>query len=224
MELFHEFVEKRGFRGIKLYPNLGYFPTDVKLMELYQLCETRKIPILAHCSPGGIRRKGISAEQARVFATPSNYEEVLKTFPKLNVCLAHFGGVEEWERQIKGQARGEGVEPSWLAIILKMMTDGNYPNLFTDISYTVFCQSPADRPFNYFDYLKVLLSDKKVADHVLFGTDFYMVEQEKFTEKEVSLALRSHLGEEMYFKIAHDNPRVYLYETMLKETKKKTNK
>lgn len=223
MDLFHEYVGKRGFRGIKLYPNLGYFPNDAKLMELYRLCEVQKIPVLAHCSPGGIRRKGLSHEQAKNFANPANYEDVLKTFPNLHFCLAHFGGVEEWERQITGQSRSEGAEETWLATILKMMTDGSYPNLFADVSYTVFCQSPSDRAFNYFDYLKVLLADKKVADHVLFGTDFYMVEQEKYSEKEVSLALRSHLGEEMYFKIAHDNPRVYLYEVVRKEkTKKKT--
>lgn len=212
-ELFDEYVEKRGFRGVKLYPNLGFFPNDANLMELYKVCEEKKIPVLAHCSPGGIRRKGISAEQARTFAHPANYREVLKTFPGLNFCLAHFGGVEEWELQIRGQSPRVGEETSWLAIIMKMMTDENIQNLYTDISYTVFCKTPSERPYNYFDYLKVLLSDPKVASHVLFGTDFYMVEQERYTEKEVSIALRSHLGEELYFKIAHDNPKVYLYET-----------
>jgi hypothetical protein len=40
-----------------------------------------------------------------------------------------------------------------------------------------------------------------------------MVEQEKLNEKEVSIALRSHLGESLYFQMAHYNPRNFLYET-----------
>jgi hypothetical protein len=39
-----------------------------------------------------------------------------------------------------------------------------------------------------------------------------MVKLEKATEKEVSIALRAHLGEELYFQLAHHNPRRYLYE------------
>jgi hypothetical protein len=40
-----------------------------------------------------------------------------------------------------------------------------------------------------------------------------MVEREKVSEKEVSIGLRAHLGEKLYFQIAYDNPRKYLYET-----------
>ncbi|NOH03028.1 MAG: amidohydrolase family protein [Chloroflexi bacterium] len=221
LELFHEYVGKRGFRGVKLYPNLGYFPNDSKLLEIYALCQAKKIPVLAHCSPGGIRRKGLSAAQAKNFAHPANYAEVLKDFPRLNICLAHFGGAEEWERQITGKAPREGEEESWLSVILKMLTVEKYPNLYTDISYTMFARTPSDRAFNYFDYLKVLLSDPLVAEHVLFGTDYYMVEQEKFSEKEVSIALRSRLGEKLYFQIAHKNPQVYLYEVRPARAKKK---
>ncbi|HNK63413.1 MAG TPA: amidohydrolase family protein [Anaerolineales bacterium] len=217
MELFNEYVGKRGFRGVKLYPNLGYFPNDAKLREIYRICEQKQIPVLAHCSPGGIRKKGTSLDQAKTFAHPGNYEAVLKEFPKLNFCLAHFGGSEEWERQITGKAPRDGADASWLSVILRLLTEKEngkpkYPNLFTDVSYTMFMKSPSDRAFTYFDYLKVLMADPAVADQVLFGTDYYMVEQEKYTEKEVSIALRSQLGEEMFFKIANENPKVFLYE------------
>ena len=221
LDLFHEYVEIRGFKGVKLYPNLGYFPNEKKLLELYKICEKQKIPVLAHCSPGGVRMKGISSEQAKTFASPTNYAELLTNFPNLNFCLAHFGGAEEWERHLTEPTPRTGENASWLTLILDMLASGKYPNLYTDVSYTLFCKTPADRPFTYFDFLKVLLADKNVAEHTLFGTDYYMVKQEKFSEKEVSIALRSHIGEDLYFKIAHENPRNYLYETGTGKSAKK---
>ena len=66
------------------------------------------------------------------------------------------------------------------------------------------------RPVDYLDYLKVLLANPNVRDHVLYGSDYYMVKLAKLTEKEASILLRSRLGEELYFRIAHHNPLRYL--------------
>jgi hypothetical protein len=64
--------------------------------------------------------------------------------------------------------------------------------------------------FDYFDYLKVLLEDPNLRTHVLFGSDYYMIERSPLSEKEVSISLRSRLGRELYFQIAHHNPMEYL--------------
>ena len=48
----------RAFLGFKMYPSLGYHPLDEHLPHLnnfYAECAKQKIPILAHCSPGGYR-------------------------------------------------------------------------------------------------------------------------------------------------------------------------
>lgn len=216
LKVFMEFIENRDFKGVKLYPNLGYFPDDPKLKEIYAICQARNIPVLAHCSPGGISQRKMSKEEAQAFAHPKNYKSLLKEFPELNFCLSHFGGTQEWERSLSGTSPRKGEDASWLSIILDMLRSGEYPNLYTDVSYTLFCETPGYRPFSYFDYLKVMMVDDNVSSHVLYGSDFYMVEQEKISEKEVSIALRSHLGEKMYFQIAHDNPRIFLYETRQK--------
>ncbi len=105
-----------------------------------------------------------------------------------------------------------------------MLRSGDYPNLYTDVSYTLFTETPAYRPFDYFDFLKVLMSEPNVRERVLFGTDYYMVEREKVSEKEVSIALRAHLGEELYFQIAHRNPKKFLYEPEAKKPPVKPNK
>ena len=213
VELFREFIEEHGFKGVKIYPNLGYFPYAPKLREIYAICEQKGIPVLAHCSPGGISLRGISKEEAQAFAHPANYQNLLTEFPRLNFCLAHFGGNQEWEKSITGKSPRDGEDASWLTVILEMLASGKYPNLYTDVSYTLFCENPSYRPFTYIDYLKVMLVDKNVHTHVLFGSDFYMVEQERVSEKEVSIALRSRLGEETYFQIANENPKRFLYET-----------
>lgn len=216
---FKRWHKEYKFNGVKIYPNLGFYPYDPILMEIYQYCEANQLPVLAHCSPGGIRKIGISPEEARDFAKPDNYKKVLEEFPKLHFCLAHFGGSEEWERHLTGETPREGSETTWLTTIMNMLRARKkdkrklYPNLFTDVSYTLFTEMPSYRPFNYFNFLNVLLEDKDIRDHVLFGTDYYMVEREKVSEKEVSIGLRALLGEKLYFQIAHYNTRKYLYET-----------
>ncbi len=218
---FKKWIKKYKLRGVKLYPNLGYLPDNPVLLKIYDICQSEKIPILAHCSPGGIRAKGLTKTEAANFAKPSNYEPLLKQFKKLNFCLAHFGGAEEWERQIRATAPRHGENAAWLTIITDLMKTEKYPNLFTDVAYTVFSETPEGRPFDYFDYLKVILSDKRIASQVLFGTDYYMVQLEKATDKEVSIALRAHLGEELFFQLAHHNPRRYLYEMPARKAKTK---
>lgn len=202
-----------GARGVKLYPNLGYYPHDPVLMQLYETLEAQGVPVLAHCSPGGIRHRRLSAAAAAEFAHPRHYEAVLKRFPQLRVCLAHFGGSDEWERHLRAEVEPAGDERAWVKWIADLIRSGQYPGLYTDISYTVFAPGSARWPFDYFDYLKVLLTDARLRERVLFGSDFYMVTLERMTEKEASLALRSRLGEELFGLIAHHNPRRFLGET-----------
>jgi predicted TIM-barrel fold metal-dependent hydrolase len=42
---------KRGCKGVKTYPNLGYFPYDKRLYPVYEYCQANNVPILTHCSP-----------------------------------------------------------------------------------------------------------------------------------------------------------------------------
>jgi len=94
--------------------------------------------------------------------------------------------------------------------IYEMIASGEYPNLYTDISYTVFTPKVQGLYVDLVDYLKVLLTNERVRQRVLFGSDYYMVERESISEKEVSLLLRSRLGEDLYKQIAYTNPRAFL--------------
>jgi len=91
-----------------------------------------------------------------------------------------------------------------------MIASDQYPNLYTDISYTAFTPKVQGLYIDLVDYLKVLLSNPLVRQRVLFGSDYYMVERESVSEKEASILLRSRLGEDLYKQIAYTNPREFL--------------
>ncbi|HMU93078.1 MAG TPA: amidohydrolase family protein [Anaerolineales bacterium] len=202
-------LAKDKFRGIKIYPNLGYKPNHERLMDVYKICGDT-YPVISHCSPSGIWQYGLSESDRINFGHPENYIPVLKENKKLRLCLAHFGGAEEWVKHLKGQTPSTGDGRAWVRVISDMLTSGNYPNLYTDISYTIFMPKVNGLYIDLVDYLKVLLSNKQIREHVLFGSDYYMVEQERISEKEASILLRSRLGEDLYRQIAYTNPRKFL--------------
>jgi predicted TIM-barrel fold metal-dependent hydrolase len=210
VQLADENLGKDRFRGLKIYPNMGYRPDDPVLMKIYAICQERSLPVMTHCSYTGTWQYGLSVKQRMEFSHPRNYRPILEKYPKLRVCLGHFGGGEEWAQHLKKEVPPAREDAHWVRYIAEMIRSGEYPNLYTDISYTLFSSPPNDLGFDYFDYLKVLMADKKIYEHVLFGSDYYMVKREKLTEKAVSILLRSRLGEDAYFQIAHHNPMEYL--------------
>jgi predicted TIM-barrel fold metal-dependent hydrolase len=219
-DLFQKAIEEYGFKGMKLYPPLGVFPYDISLFPFYTYCSRNNIPVISHGSPfnpvhfkgkrkdllelleksqGYIDTKGKSeGELCSYFTHPKNYENILREFPNLRICIAHFGSEYYWDKFINDP----GDDESWFTIIRKMIA--KYPNFFTDISFTMENKS-------YWDTLKVLLvSDESINKKILFGSDFYMVETEA-TEREFSIGLRAHLGEDLFKLISETNPNKFLF-------------
>jgi predicted TIM-barrel fold metal-dependent hydrolase len=217
-----------GFRGIKLYPPIGYHPYDPALRPLYTYAEERGVPVMTHCSrPAGVQYRGKLTQRMltdpvtgkplsmgrekllTVFTDPDSYVPILEAHPRLRVCLAHFGGAGDWKTYLERpwDPISDAGAKSWLAKILDMLRSGAYDHLYTDISYTVFADE------EYVHLLKVLLSDPAVRRRVLFGSDFYVVEDAKLEERRISVRVRSLLGEDLFRTIAQDNPRSYLGET-----------
>jgi predicted TIM-barrel fold metal-dependent hydrolase len=205
-------VEDQGFRGVKIYPRMGFAPDDPVLMdEVYPYCVERGLPVLSHCARGGVGRKGWSERQCDAVTAPQAHEPVLKAFPELRLCLAHFGGDRDWRAHLR-----DGIDPddpearekNWAAKIAQLLEDRTYPNLYTDVSYTIF------RFADHVPLLRLHLEKEAIADRVLFGSDFYMTRQEELSEKAVSIRLRDALGEALFHRIAHENPRRWLGEVM----------
>jgi predicted TIM-barrel fold metal-dependent hydrolase len=220
-------IEEHGFRGLKLYPPTGYHPFDRRLWPLYAYAEEHGVPALTHCSrPASVQYRGQPTLEMRTdpatgdvlnlgryellerFTSPTAYLPLLEKHPKLRICLAHFGGQDDWKRYLdRPWHSGTGEEKSWLAEILDMIRSGQYPGLWTDISYTLYASD------EHVYLLKVLLSDPKVSSRVLFGSDFYVVENAELEERRRSVRIRSVLGEELFDAIARENPRRFLGET-----------
>ena len=122
-----------------------------------------------------------------LFGHPENYIPVLKMFPKLKFCLAHMGGSNEVIKSMDGDlAKIRQVDPlSWFEHIKIMMK--NYPNLYTDISYTLsdFKDTNSKVFQETLNFLGTLVNSNdpvnkiRFGDRVLFGTDFFMTEQER---------------------------------------------
>jgi predicted TIM-barrel fold metal-dependent hydrolase len=57
--ILKEYLEAdQPFRGIKIYPALGYYPFDESLLPLWKYAADNKIPILTHCIRGTIFYRG----------------------------------------------------------------------------------------------------------------------------------------------------------------------
>ncbi|WP_158965600.1 amidohydrolase family protein [Chachezhania sediminis] len=208
-------IDSLGFKGIKIYPRLGFSPTDPVLMEhVYPRAEQLGLPVMTHCSRGGVKQHGLPDRIADHYTDPMTYLPVLKRFPDLKVCLAHFGGQRDWEAYVNPELpspyHDERVR-NWQVMIRQMICSGDYPNLWTDISYTLFDFE------EYIPFLRTFLTGddegtERLRSRVLFGSDFYMTRQEALSERAVCIRLRNALGEELFHRIAEVNPEVWLGE------------
>lgn len=203
-------IEDLGFRGLKIYPRLGFPPDHPALMqELYPLLRERNLPVISHCARGGVQGRALPLALADQYTDPRAVLPVLETFPELRFCLAHFGGQVDWRAYVE-----DGIDPldpearrrNWLASVLDLLRSGEWPGLWTDISYTLF----------HFDefvpFLKVFLAEDAVRSRTLFGSDYYMTRQEQLSERAVSFRLRDALGEDWYRQLAETNPEIWLGE------------
>lgn len=218
-------VEQHHFRGLKLYPPTGYHPYDRRLWPLYEYAEQHNLPVMTHCSrPASVQYRGAPTKDMRTdpvsgevwndspfelltrFTDPDAYLPLLKAHPRLRVCLAHFGGAGDWASYLDHpwQSGMDDSKKSWLAKIIDMLKSELYPNLWTDISYTLFAND------EYLYLLQVLLSDPRIRSRVLFGSDFYVVENAELEERRRSLRIRAVLGEQLFRTISQANPNTYL--------------
>lgn len=193
--------QKGLFIGFKMYPPLGYRPLDERLPYLeqyYAKCQADDIPILAHCSPGGMTTHELSyyieycenlnptsynnygasnnsmaqTDKTTVkinngeiavnyfyenYVHPKAWRKVLERFPKLRLCLAHFGG-DEWQK---------GVSSDWIKEIIALMED--FPHVYTDFS----CHDIKNNG-KAFAHILSYAKHSPVYERLLFGTDWYM--------------------------------------------------
>jgi len=141
------------FAGIKVYPQLGFDPYPGKKEErekvefLYQYCIDKRIPIMTHCSDGGFKVGDFND----ITNPGKKWKEVLKNFPELTLCFAHFG------------RQGNGAK-DWQNSIIELT---KYKNVFTDIS----CNDAT--PAYYLELNNTINRETtNLKSKIIFGSDF----------------------------------------------------
>ncbi|MFZ6010497.1 MAG: amidohydrolase family protein, partial [Bacteroidota bacterium] len=219
------YVEQRGFVGIKLYPPLGYFPFDKRLLPIYEYAVQHDLPVLTHCDIGGIYYRGeISDEHLRPesfipghkpeykrlrnkdfkdhFTNPENYIPILKHkgLENLKLCMAHLGGIE----MIKGLVTSSDTRIDWHRAVLDLL---KYKNVYADISFSLHDN-------DVWGKLKADIQDTLYREKILFGTDFYMtvrhVEEIQLVE---NFRKKTGITIEDWQQIAFENPRNFIRST-----------
>ncbi|UYP48539.1 hypothetical protein NEF87_004824 [Candidatus Lokiarchaeum ossiferum] len=145
-------------------------------------------------------RKMTRKEICSIFSHPFNYLHLLKRWPKLKICLAHFGGADEIDKYLFPFPQ-EDVINNWFWYIREMLI--KHKSLYTDISFQW-----GDRRFD--SLLKVILLRSRISSQILFGSDYYM-NQIAFSERNFGLDLRGYLGESEFKKIAYSNAKSFLF-------------
>lgn len=191
---FEQVGESGLYLGFKMYTAQGYRPWDIDrlpiLNEFYARCVTERIPVMNHCTPNGaptfdrdqyinfthpmdrsdFRMKKLDAGGDALkyfndhFVSPKAWEKVLKEYPTLRICLAHFGG-------------GTDMGLRWLDEIANLIKDGNYPNLYADISSSMADPKYKEKfkaRFKEWHGKEIKDPGSPLRERLLFGTDWYM--------------------------------------------------
>lgn len=227
-EFVKQYIEK-GFSGIKIYPSMGFFPFDERMYDVYQYAEEMCIPIMTHCSSGGINYSSSENMQTMeypipfyriqdkqylfplgdkklgdycdVMVSPEHYEEVFHQFPKLKICFAHMGldGGADLNKENQDNAKLE-----WYKYILILME--KYPNIYMDISYTLSYEGFYQWFIKQYEQMQ-----SSIQNRILYGTDFFMTVQELQGDDNIiyQSALKG-LGKPLFLKLANENVLRYL--------------
>lgn len=229
-----ELDEAFPFFGVKIYPSLGYFPSDPKLMDIFEICAEKNIPVTTHCGGGSTRYnnskwvtgsrmvwkdgqleeetyeikarygKDTGKRMAQLFNAPDLWIPVIKAFPKLKLNLAHFGSDLEWANYRNG-ASGTHVDQT-LDLITK------YTNVYGDISYSCAFDRNLRKIRGWFDPDKFSAEDRAtLLKKILYGSDYYMTDNKKSLVTIVK-SVFEELEQEQLDHFIVTNPKTFLFE------------
>lgn len=130
-----------------------------------------------------------------IMIDPILFEDVLTRFPKLKICMGHYGGDEEILNQYRS------VSDNWTKTIKYYMK--NYENVYADVSYTLA----------YEDVNKEIINDLKdpvLQSKILFGTDYFLVTAQNKENKLVANFFDQLNSPQLKQLLTETNPKAYL--------------
>ena len=151
VEVVEKAFQEQKLKGLKLHPSKQkFYPDDEKMSPIYELCQKYNKPIIFHA--------GVSMESGTLmkYAHPLRFEEVAYRFPKLRICLAHFG----WP---------------WVKEVCTLML--KYRNIYTDTALLYF-----DNPKEFYNQsfgvdIGPHWIDRSLRHQIMYGSDEPRLEQ-----------------------------------------------
>jgi predicted TIM-barrel fold metal-dependent hydrolase len=169
------------FKGIKVYPQLGFLPSHPRLAEVFEYCEKNNVPVTTHTSSmGGIKNyesenyvvswvednnhlenfEDYNGNKGQYYSDPEKWRPVLERWPKLRLNFAHFGG----NNQFEGQHDPKDIK--WMNSIIDLMK--KYENVYADLSYYTRKETLA--------YITEIMKKNDILkSRLMFGTDYIMI-------------------------------------------------
>jgi predicted TIM-barrel fold metal-dependent hydrolase len=86
---------RRGMRGVKMYPPIGFNPDDPRAMAVYAAAQAHGLPVFLHMG-----RTAAHPNLSSAHARPLFLEQVGLAYPKLTVVIGHFAAPwqdEAWQ-------------------------------------------------------------------------------------------------------------------------------
>jgi len=212
-------ITKQGFMGVKLYPPMGFramgngdsdlkpanehFPPDLvqalgyscgdllddALRVLYDWCIKEDVPIMAHCGRSNYSRPDFAERASPLFwKRVLNYTDARGTpYKALRLNLGHIGGTSEYAENKPGAG--------WMEIVVDMLGDPNYPNLYADFAYdSLALERNSDEVTNdgkVMSFLKQTLPGTNALSKIMYGSDWIMLGLEFGNERYYS-AVKKH--------------------------------
>jgi len=249
IHIVRKFVNDCGFKGIKLYPTVGFFGDDERLMPVYEYASKHQLPILVHYTGGVIYyrgnlpyRKDKSVFRFRKgkdyqlnFLNPHYFRNVLKKYPNLKICFAHFAGTmddstianldsyqldpyEYFDNRKWGDSTPDEQEirAYMHKYIVKLINDDEYPNVFTDIAFEFSRATFVDKVNEYMGDN----NSPRLRERILFGTDFFVNSKNDGNKDEFGLVtkLATRLDETTLNQMMFENNNDFLQSDFYPET------
>lgn len=177
----------RAARWDSRYKNLTNRQLDGVCREFFEYAVRTQLPVFTHCTSHGFEAEPGYGKNA----DPRYWEALLSTpeFRELRLCFGHSGGEGYWFRKDGDAAPDEDENYGELVVELCL----KYPNVYCEIGYLERILRPAGR-----EKLKARLSsllgkkspagDWVFGDKIMYGTDWFMIEQVPGREKYLDAA------------------------------------
>ena len=175
-----------GFKGVKFYPGLEYYPWKpghphhAKVVELYKYCTAGEgFPILTHSSPGGL---GPNRKNTWKFNNPEGWRGALDKFRTLRLCLGHAGGGQRDKTKFGGGWYAPNYASDWKAgdnfARIAVELAQTYPNVYCGISGLdhVMDLDPKLRKYFATNFVREWESNTgkyKFRDKAIYGSDWH---------------------------------------------------